>query len=85
MEKAIPKATSPFGKLICATVGHNFKETNRINDVISEYRCSCCGHEVTDNVNGLIEALTPKMKEINSCLSEFIQKKMRRASYSEVS
>jgi hypothetical protein len=81
MEKAIPKAISPIGKLICAAaIGHNFIETKKINDVISEYRCSCCAHEVTDNVNGLIEKLTPKMKEINSCLSEFIKKKLKRTA-----
>lgn len=85
MEKATPKATSPFGKILCATLGHNYEETNKINEVISEYRCRCCGHEVTENDNGYLEALTPKMKDINACLSAFIQKKMRRATYSEAS
>jgi len=85
MQKATPKATSSFGRIICATVGHNYKETNKINEVISEYQCTCCGHEVTENDHGYLEALTPKMKDINACLSAFIEKKMRRTAYSEAS
>lgn len=85
MHKTTPKATSPLGTLVCSLIGHNYKETNRINNVISEYRCGCCGQEVTENAQGSLEALTPKMKDINACLSSFIQKKMRRASYSQVS
>lgn len=85
MQKATPKATSSIGRIICAAVGHNYKETNKINEVISEYRCTCCGQEVTENDQGYLEALTPKMKDINACLSAFIEKKMRRTVYSEAS
>lgn len=85
MQKAAPKATSSLGRIVCAAVGHNYKETNRINDVISEYQCTCCGKEVTENTNGYLEALTPQMKEINACLSSFVQKKMRKVSYSQAS
>ncbi len=85
MQKATPKATSSIGKIICSTIGHNYKESNKINHVISEYRCTCCGQEVTENDRGKLEVLTPKMKDINACLSAFIQKKMRRTTYSEAS
>lgn len=85
MQNATPKATSSLGKIVCSTIGHNYKETNRINEIISEYQCTCCGHEVTENANGYLEVLTPKMRDINACLSGFIQKKMRRATYSEAS
>jgi transposase-like protein len=85
MHKATPKATSSLGKIVCSTIGHNYKETNKINEIISEYRCSCCGHEVTENDQGSLETLTPKMKDINACLSAFIEKKMRRTAYSQAS
>ncbi|MEX2350588.1 MAG: hypothetical protein WD554_06885 [Flavobacteriaceae bacterium] len=85
MHNATPKATSSLGKIMCATFGHNYKETQKITDNISEYKCTCCGEEVTENVQGYLEILTPKMRDINACLSGFIQKKMRRATYSEAS
>jgi len=85
MQKATPQATSSIGKIVCSTIGHNYKEINKINNIISEYRCTCCGHEVTENDRGYLEALTPKMKDINACLSAFIEKKMRRTAYSQAS
>jgi hypothetical protein len=85
MQKTTTQTTSSLGKIVCSAVGHNYKETNKINEIISEYQCACCGHEVTSNANGFIEKLTPKMKDINACLSAFVQKKMRRTAYSEAS
>lgn len=82
MQKTTPKASSPLGKIVCSTIGHNYKVTIKINEVISEYRCACCGHEVSDTVKGSLEVLTPKIKDVNACLSAFIKKKLNRSSYS---
>ncbi|PKP26083.1 MAG: hypothetical protein CVU03_05255 [Bacteroidetes bacterium HGW-Bacteroidetes-2] len=84
MPNATPKATSPIGKIVCSTFGHRFIETQKITNNISEYRCTCCGDEVSESLNGNLQPLTPKIKDINSCLSSFFEKKTRRV-YSEVS
>lgn len=84
MYNATPKATSHIGKIVCSTFGHNYRETKKITNSISEYRCTCCGDEVTESLHGNLQPLTPKIKDINACLNTFFEKKMRRV-YSEVS
>lgn len=82
MQNATPKATSPIGKIVCSSFGHKYREIQKITNNISEYRCTCCGDEVTESLSGNLQPLTPKIKDINSCLSSFFEKKRRRV-YSE--
>jgi hypothetical protein len=64
----------------CSTFGHRFKESNKITNHISEYRCKTCGQEVTNVASGDIEILTHRNKKINACLSEFFKKKLQQAA-----
>lgn len=70
------KTILPF-KIICATLGHNYSISRRVTNHINEYKCSHCGREVTDSASGNVELLTNKLKELNSSLSIFFEKKRR--------
>ena len=80
MNQSTQKTSSSLFGLICATFGHNYLVTRKVTDHISEYKCSHCGREVTDNQSGTIEDLTNRMKEINSCVADFLQKRTNRVS-----
>lgn len=67
-------------KLICAVLGHQYVVSNNITAHVHEYRCKCCGEELTDTANGRVEKLTPKYKETNAILAEVYQRKMQRLS-----
>lgn len=64
-----------FPKLYCSIFGHNFKVTKNITYHVKEYKCSCCGKEMTTNSNGYLTELTPKHKEINSALEHIYSKR----------
>ncbi|HBR53651.1 MAG TPA: hypothetical protein DEA82_05465 [Flavobacteriaceae bacterium] len=72
--------TSPFSLLsiVCATFGHDYAETRKITNHISEYTCCHCGKEVTDNMKGTLEILTVKIKETNNVLASFYAKKNQK-------
>lgn len=80
------KAPNSFfiGSVICSIFGHNYRTSKVITNHVKEYTCTCCGEEVTDTANGLIEKLTPKFRETNSFLAKFHQRRNRRI-YSEAS
>ncbi len=77
MDKATPQSMLPFQRLICTAFGHDYIITRKITDHISEYKCACCGREVSNSYSGKFEILTYKQKETNECLSSFFQKKKK--------
>jgi transposase-like protein len=77
MEKATPQSRPPIQGLICMAFGHDYIVTRKITDHISEYKCTCCGKEVSNSFSGKFEALTYKRKEINECLASFFLKKKK--------
>ncbi|MGV6828374.1 MAG: hypothetical protein ACWA45_03140 [Flavobacteriales bacterium] len=64
MRKILPKSLS-FSHLLCSTFNHDYIVTKRISGYINEYRCANCGREVTNNLNGELELLTPKKRKTN--------------------
>jgi len=62
-------------KLYCSVVGHNFKTEKKITQHIKEYRCTCCGKEVTNNAVGKLVVLTPELKYIHLGLQNVILKR----------
>lgn len=73
----MPQKRVPVLSLICSAFGHDYIITRKITDHISEYRCACCGKEVSDSFSGKFETLTRKKREVNDCLSSFIRKKKK--------
>ncbi|WP_157632569.1 hypothetical protein [Cochleicola gelatinilyticus] len=66
--------------IVCNTFGHNYRETRKITNHISEFKCSHCGCEVTNNFSGSFEPLTEKYKQANASLNLFYKRKMRRVT-----
>jgi len=63
-------------RISCAVFGHNYLVTRKVTDHIYEYKCSCCGKEVTNNYAGKLEQLTHQNKKVNASLSNFMKKKL---------
>ena len=67
-------------KLICAVFGHHYVVSNTITAHVHEYRCKCCGEELTDTADGRVEKLTEKYRETNAFIAEVYQRRMQRIS-----
>ncbi len=75
-----PKPHFSLSGLMCSALGHDYIITRKVTNHINEYKCTQCGREVTDSLNGKREALTFKTKQINTALATFFEKKMKRIS-----
>ncbi len=80
MKTKKPYLFSP-GALICAILDHRFEVSRNITDHIKEYRCTCCGQEMTDTAQGFMAKLTPKFKETNAFLQNYYQRRCSRKLY----
>ena len=78
MKKSTPNSVFSFSKLYCALFNHNYKLTKNVTHHIKEYTCTHCGEQATTNSRGRLEAMTPKLKEINEALSKVHAKKLAR-------
>ncbi|PKA82762.1 hypothetical protein ATE92_0899 [Ulvibacter sp. MAR_2010_11] len=78
MNNLSPKTSVSLLGVLCATVGHHYKVTRKVTNHINEYKCTHCGREVTDNQSGKLETLTQKIKEVNTNVAEFFQKRTNR-------
>lgn len=67
-------------RVYCNLFGHRFKVSNFITDHIKEYRCSCCGEEITDTANGSLTKLTKQFRETNAYLAQFHARRSRKYS-----
>lgn len=52
----------------CSLLGHHFVETKKVNTHFSEYECTICKMEVTNDTRGQKITLTSQLKEINETL-----------------
>lgn len=65
---------------ICSIIGHNYILTKKVNEHFSEYECSKCKVQVTNDTRGKKICLTSELKSINETLfylhlrREFISK-----------
>jgi len=79
--KAIPPNQNfSLTSMFCSIFGHRYKKSKKITNHISEFKCKTCGQEVTNAVSGRIEILTFKNRKINTCLSDFFQKKLQQTT-----
>lgn len=62
-------------KMICSVLGHRFKLQKRITTHTKEYKCECCGKEVTTNTNGNIVPLTDELKTIHKGLEQLVDRR----------
>ncbi|MAO08911.1 MAG: hypothetical protein CL596_09390 [Alteromonas sp.] len=79
MESLSNPRTFSLSGIVCSTFGHNYVITRKVTNHINEYRCRHCGKEMTDNFSGSLELLTHKIKEVNSSLASFHNKKHKRS------
>ena len=52
----------------CSLLGHRFIETKKVNNHFSEFKCSTCKIQVTNDMRGQKISLTSKLKDINETL-----------------
>ncbi|WP_295334930.1 hypothetical protein [Flavobacterium sp.] len=52
----------------CFFLGHRYMETKKINQHFSEYECSICKSQATNDSRGNKITLTSKLKDINETL-----------------
>ena len=78
MKASSPKRSFSFSSIVCSVLGHDYVISRKITDHISEYKCTHCGKEVTENYSGRLENLTFKTKKVNNSLALFHEKKMKR-------
>lgn len=82
MENKKPLLFSPAA-WICAIFDHRFKVSQNITEHIKEYRCTCCGEEMTDTAQGFMAKLTPKFRETNAFLANYYQRRCSRKMFPE--
>jgi hypothetical protein len=72
-------------KIVCTIFGHQFVETKKVNLHFSEFECSYCKLQATNDRVGHKTALTNELKEINETLSYLNLKKefVKRFYYSK--
>jgi len=52
----------------CSLLGHHYVETKKVNTHFSEYECSVCKMQATNDTRGHKITLTSKLKDINETL-----------------
>ena len=52
----------------CSLLGHHFVEIKKVNNHFSEYECSVCKMQATNDTKGHKITLTSQLKEINETL-----------------
>jgi hypothetical protein len=52
----------------CSLLGHHYVETKKVNMHFSEFECSICKMQATNDSRGHKITLTSKLKEINETL-----------------
>ena len=62
-------------KMYCSVVGHQYRVAKKVTQHIKEYKCSCCGKEITTNAYGKLVPLTPELKFIHLGLQNVVLKR----------
>lgn len=55
-------------KIVCSIFGHHYVETKKVNIHFSEYECSYCKVQATNDRIGHKTTLTNELKEINETM-----------------
>lgn len=78
MRNSTPNSHFSIAKIYCSLFGHNYITSKQVTHHIKEYTCSHCREQATTNSRGRLEAMTPKLKEINDALAIVHAKKAAR-------
>jgi hypothetical protein len=62
-------------KFLCSFFGHKIVTTRNVTNHFKEYKCSCCGLELTTDLKGHKTFLTPELKDINETLMSLYEKR----------
>jgi hypothetical protein len=62
-------------KIICSVIGHKIVKTRNVTNHFREYKCSICGIELTNDLEGHKISLTPELKNINEILINHFKKR----------
>jgi hypothetical protein len=62
-------------KIICSIIGHKIIKTRNVTNHFREYKCSICGLELTNDLQGHKIFLTPELKDINETLNTLYRKR----------
>jgi hypothetical protein len=62
-------------KILCSFFGHKIVTTRNVTNHFKEFKCSCCGLELTNDLKGHKTFLTPELKDINETLISLYQKR----------
>lgn len=57
--------------LRCRIVGHNIKLSKEYQTHQREYICEACKSQYTEDNNGFLTPLTPKLKRVNEVMEQF--------------
>lgn len=57
-----------FKKYFCLLIGHKYILVKKINEHFSEFECTSCKKQVTNDSKGQKIALTSELKDINETL-----------------
>ena len=78
MNKNTPTSSFSISKMYCSVFGHKYQLSKKVTHHIKEYTCCHCGKQMTTNSKGKLEAMTPKLKEINDVLAFVHAKKLAK-------
>ena len=62
-------------KILCTVLGHKIIKTRNVTNHFREYKCSICGLELTNDLQGHKIFLTPELKDINEILNRLHKKR----------
>ncbi|WP_159777584.1 hypothetical protein [Flavobacterium sp. 9AF] len=75
---ALQKSNLIIKNLRCKVFGHKLITTKDITPYIKEYKCKCCGLELTNNYRGVKSILTPELKDVNITVMDFYHRRHQR-------
>ncbi len=71
MQKRSRKIAEQLSRLRCRFVGHNISLSKEYETHQREYICNACKCQYTEDKNGYLTPLTPKLKRVNEVMEQF--------------
>jgi len=71
MQKLTREISSRLSRLQCQIVGHKITLSKEYETHQREYICSACKCQYTEDNNGYLTPLTPKLKRVNEVMEQF--------------
>ena len=71
MQNISREITARFSRYRCRIVGHSMKLSKEYKTHQREYICDACKSQYTEDNNGFLTPLTPKLKRVNEVMEQF--------------